>query len=314
MMASMRKFLPRGVWTVTAGVGVLVTTALGACVIEEETQNPGPTSTTAVTVASTSVNASSSSSVSSSTTGAGGMGGAGGAEPMNVCGDGKIVSPEMCDDGKPMMNGDGCSADCQVEDGYYCTGEPSVCLPIEAVEYGLGPGIAAYLKDGVYDGTLDSMRCVSVLVDSPHDSIQWVRVHVGVSHDRIGELIIKVRSAEQTVITLMNRPGYGESADDGAGLIWHGENSNLDSGYPVIFRDDAAYDAELMGDNLWAWEEVCKDDNRCEWKPNAGSATAGTLSDLAGEDPSGSWRVCVGDWWTQNFGLIDRVKLTILAD
>jgi MYXO-CTERM domain-containing protein len=46
------------------------------------------------------------------------------------CGDGKLgAMGEICDDGN-ASNGDGCSATCQIEPGWQCAGEPSVCTPI----------------------------------------------------------------------------------------------------------------------------------------------------------------------------------------
>lgn len=42
------------------------------------------------------------------------------------CGNGRIDTGELCDDGD-SDNGDGCSNSCQVETGYTCTGTPSVC-------------------------------------------------------------------------------------------------------------------------------------------------------------------------------------------
>jgi cysteine-rich repeat protein len=45
-----------------------------------------------------------------------------------VCGDGLIEPPESCDDGN-TNDGDGCSSVCEVESGFMCSGEPSVCLP-----------------------------------------------------------------------------------------------------------------------------------------------------------------------------------------
>jgi len=47
------------------------------------------------------------------------------------CGDGIIDSWEVCDDGN-SMGGDGCSASCEVERGFACSGEPSVCEIVEA--------------------------------------------------------------------------------------------------------------------------------------------------------------------------------------
>ena len=42
------------------------------------------------------------------------------AEPLPVCGDGKVEPGEMCDDGN-SADGDGCSASCGVEEGWSCT-------------------------------------------------------------------------------------------------------------------------------------------------------------------------------------------------
>jgi cysteine-rich repeat protein len=46
--------------------------------------------------------------------------------PGSDCGDGVIHDSETCDDAN-TASGDGCSASCQVEDGWTCVGELSVC-------------------------------------------------------------------------------------------------------------------------------------------------------------------------------------------
>ncbi|MBA2540580.1 MAG: tandem-95 repeat protein, partial [Deltaproteobacteria bacterium] len=46
-----------------------------------------------------------------------------------VCGDGIVIAPEECDD-DDTDPGDGCSAICEVEDGFDCTGSPSVCTTV----------------------------------------------------------------------------------------------------------------------------------------------------------------------------------------
>lgn len=47
-----------------------------------------------------------------------------------LCGDGVLVSPEICDDGN-KLNGDGCDQTCLVETGFNCTTlSPSTCTPI----------------------------------------------------------------------------------------------------------------------------------------------------------------------------------------
>jgi cysteine-rich repeat protein len=43
-----------------------------------------------------------------------------------VCGDGTLNTGEECDD-ENTEAGDGCATDCTVEDGFTCTGQPSVC-------------------------------------------------------------------------------------------------------------------------------------------------------------------------------------------
>jgi cysteine-rich repeat protein len=56
--------------------------------------------------------------------------GAGYSSCKATCGDGRKVDIEKCDDGN-RKNGDGCSADCAIEDGWSCGGgtsvKPSIC-------------------------------------------------------------------------------------------------------------------------------------------------------------------------------------------
>lgn len=51
-----------------------------------------------------------------------------GSEP-EVCGDGLVVGAEDCDDAN-LDPGDGCSDACEVEPGFECTGEPSLCVTV----------------------------------------------------------------------------------------------------------------------------------------------------------------------------------------
>ncbi|NRD61675.1 VCBS repeat-containing protein [Corallococcus exiguus] len=46
------------------------------------------------------------------------------------CGDGVLGGFEVCDDGN-QLSGDGCNSVCQLEPGYTCTGEPTVCTDID---------------------------------------------------------------------------------------------------------------------------------------------------------------------------------------
>jgi cysteine-rich repeat protein len=49
--------------------------------------------------------------------------------PVGICGNGVKEGNEISDDGN-LVNGDRCSATCQVESGYQCTGTPSICVPL----------------------------------------------------------------------------------------------------------------------------------------------------------------------------------------
>lgn len=48
---------------------------------------------------------------------------------IDGCGDGTIDGDEECDDVN-TVSGDGCSSECTIEEGWTCSGEPSVCSPI----------------------------------------------------------------------------------------------------------------------------------------------------------------------------------------
>jgi len=67
-------------------------------------------------------------------------------ETPEGCGDGVLDDDEACDDGN-MVDGDGCSARCEVEEGWRCAGEPSVCTLDEGTEP-TEPGVCG---DGILD-------------------------------------------------------------------------------------------------------------------------------------------------------------------
>jgi MYXO-CTERM domain-containing protein len=50
-------------------------------------------------------------------------------EPQDTCGNGVIEGAEECDDGA-AADGDGCSAQCVVEDRFTCVGQPSACADV----------------------------------------------------------------------------------------------------------------------------------------------------------------------------------------
>jgi fibro-slime domain-containing protein len=50
--------------------------------------------------------------------------------PFARCGDGFVAPPEQCDDAN-VADGDGCTANCKMENGYKCSASPSVCEPTD---------------------------------------------------------------------------------------------------------------------------------------------------------------------------------------
>ncbi len=55
----------------------------------------------------------------------------GGVPVIRQCGDGSVDGIEECDDGN-LNGGDGCSANCEIESCFTCTGQPSECHIMEA--------------------------------------------------------------------------------------------------------------------------------------------------------------------------------------
>lgn len=78
------------------------------------------------------------------------------------CGDGVIDEGEACDD----LNagpGDGCSPDCQIEEGYACDGAPSACATV--CGDGIQAGSEACDDNNVVDGDGCSASCVVEIGD-----------------------------------------------------------------------------------------------------------------------------------------------------
>ncbi|AKF82896.1 EGF domain-containing protein [Myxococcus fulvus 124B02] len=78
------------------------------------------------------------------------------------CGDGLIGGSEDCDDGN-QLSGDGCDSVCEVESGYTCSGEPSVCVDID--ECALGTDTCA--PDEVCVNTPGGFECEAPACSPP---------------------------------------------------------------------------------------------------------------------------------------------------
>jgi hypothetical protein len=166
------------------------------------------------------------------------------------------------------------------------------------------------IEDDGYDGMPGSMTCVPLEVTSDGvDVVAAVTLEVGVDHEFVGDLVIKLISPIGTIVTLVSRPGFDEPADNGTGLL--GDSSYISADGPVTFMDGADIDAEQMGAAVDPDEVVCINDGICEYDPNPGSAGGGDLSSFVGQDSVGSWRCCVGDAAPDFVGSIASVILRI---
>ena len=98
------------------------------------------------------------------------------------CGDGFIVGTETCDDGNADP-GDGCSAQCIVEEGFVCEGEPSVCTPDspDAPLFELGGGLKnRYLSfNGGNAGQRTAVRLTFADLPMPYDVWNGITMWVG---------------------------------------------------------------------------------------------------------------------------------------
>ena len=157
------------------------------------------------------------------------------------------------------------------------------------IEYTAGPGLGLAITDDGYDGSLASMTASTIDVADAGD-INSLTVEVSMEHTWIGDLVMKLESAQGDVITLMSRPGMSEPADDGSGCC----GTSLDFNYsPVIFDDTALTAAE-----------------------NAGSG-GGTyipndfLSTFTGQSMTGTWTLYIGDSAEADVGSLDYWSLSI---
>jgi len=164
--------------------------------------------------------------------------------------------------------------------------------------------------DDDYNGTEATMACLELMVDDNGvNFVKDVKLTIGLAHTWVGDLVIKVFSPAGTAITVLSRPIYAEAADNGVGIA--NENSNMSVDFPINFFDLAPNDAEQLGAGIGQDQIVCKDDAKCDWKPNAGAATPGTFANLLNESSVGTWKVCVGDGGPGDFGTFDDATLEI---
>lgn len=180
-------------------------------------------------------------------------------------------------------------------------GFPEVHVVMQ-VHLGEGMGCVA-IPDGDYDGTRESMACLST--PGPSTTIGDLNVEMVAAHTWVGDLVIKLYNPSMEVLTLMSRPGLDEPADDGSGCC--GELSDLEATWSVVFDDSASTSAEAMGDNVFV---VCRDDGICEFSPDPGAGPGTNLGQFNGQDGTGEWMLCVGDSAGGDTGAVCHFDMT----
>jgi len=176
-----------------------------------------------------------------------------------------------------------------------------------------GPGLGGTIPDGAYDGSLGSMLCTQVSAASTGaNTVGSVEVSVGLDHEWLGDLVIKLVSPGGKILTLLSRAGIAEGADDGAGATSGGRRGLLAASDRISFADGAAVAAEEMGAGLAGNEAACRDDGICDYSPSPDSGPGTDLADFAGDPVVGTWQLCVGDSGNADTGTVDYVGLTIV--
>jgi len=173
--------------------------------------------------------------------------------------------------------------------------------PAAADLYTAGPGLGIGITDNGYDGSLASMASSSIIVPSTgNDIIADVDVELMMDHTWIGDLTIKLIGPDSTLITLVSRPGYGETADDGSGCC--GDSSDLSKLMPILFDDSALTSSEEMDAfNIGVGSTF----------HSSGFGTDHELVLFNGLSQVGTWTLYVGDGAGGDIGTIDAWALHI---
>lgn len=152
-------------------------------------------------------------------------------------------------------------------------------------------GGAIPIPDDTYDGTLASMACMSF--SGPNGVVTDMSATLAIDHTWVGDLVVKVVAPDNTVLTLVSRPGFAETADDGTGCC--GDSSDMSATAPVTFINGGATSGEDMGATITGTQIVCQDDGLCDYAPAPDTGPGTDFNDFIGMDAAGTWQICVGD-------------------
>jgi subtilisin-like proprotein convertase family protein len=166
--------------------------------------------------------------------------------------------------------------------------------------FSASPGISA--PDDGYNGTLagTSMASSGIAVSGVAGTAIDISVNVNMNHTWVGDIVLKLGAPDGSLLTLVSRPGYAETVDDGTGCC--GTNADW-LGSTLTFTDAGATDGELLNTPFTG-----------TYFPNAGAtASVGSFAALFGGTMNGTWTLYVGDAGTDDFGTLNSWSITIVA-
>ena len=131
------------------------------------------------------------------------------------------------------------------------------------------------IPDDGYMGTLASMASDTINASAlpVGHVVTDITVEMAINHSWIGDLTVKLRSPDQTVLTILNRPA-STAPDDGTDSPPGGDNANLTTSFPVSFNDAYAVSAESMGSIVGNDFNVCEHDFECQFSPAPDTAVS----------------------------------------
>ncbi len=146
--------------------------------------------------------------------------------------------------------------------------------------FSASPGIVA--PDDGYNGTLTSMASSGIAVSGVAGTAIDISVDVNMDHTWVGDIVLKLGAPDGSILTLVSRPGYAETVDDGTGCC--GTATDWLSS-TLTFTDAGATDGELLDTPFTG-----------TYFPNAGAtASVGSFAALLGGTMNGTWTLYVGD-------------------
>ena len=209
-------------------------------------------------------------------------------EAPTGCGNGDLDVGETCDDGN-LESDDGCSGFCQIEEGWECTGAPSLCAPVCGDEIVVG---SEGCDDGGFD---DGDGCGGDCQVEPG----WE-----CDDNRIGPTQCEQVSAPGCGDSVI---GVGETCDDGnistddgctafcqIELGWVCDNSSGTSSCATICGDDIVVGAEGCDDGQNGDGDGCSDNCAVEagWTCDGSRIGASMCEPLCGDGVLTADEVC----------------------